>query len=194
MCLVRFSIFSLSMVHPRMGGQQMKNSFRNSAYQLTEKEIRYAISNSCSNRDAAAFLHVSYATFRQYAKQYYDHNTGKNLFDLLKSKRSRSVRRQNPDKLVDAILEGKKPYLHPSIVQATLIREGIVFEQCVYCGESERRLSDNKSCCIMAWKDGNHNNHKLENLEMVCYNHFFLYYGNLKPWNAYNRSLTKPEL
>jgi len=161
--------------------------FRNAAYHLSEKEIRYAISNSRTNQEAAAFLHVSYLTYRNYATKYYDPETGLTLFHILRHKRSRSVQRQDSETLVQDILDGKKNWLPPGYVRDILIREQIFLEQCEICGESERRISDDKSCCILVWKDGNQHNHRKDNLQMLCYNHFFLYHGNLKTWRAYNK-------
>lgn len=156
-----------------------------SGYNLTEREIRWAISNSNSNQEASMMLHVSLKTFRDYAKKYYDIETGGTLFDILKHKRLRGSRRSDPEKLVEEILAGKKPWMPRKKVERILIQNCIFVEQCVYCGESEKRITDNKSVCALVWKDGNYSNHSLDNLEMVCYNHFFLYYGDLKFYGHY---------
>ena len=49
---------------------------------LTEQQIRHAMKRTRSNRAAARYLNVSYPTYKLYAKQYYDQESGKNLYDL----------------------------------------------------------------------------------------------------------------
>lgn len=161
------------------------SAFRKSAYNLTEREIRWAISMSTNNAEAAQMLHVSYGVFRSYAKMYFDPETGGNLYDILKGAKKRAYRRQQSETLVEDILTGKKRWMRPNLVSEILIRECAMLEQCVYCGESERRITDGKSVCMLVWKNGDNNDHRRENLEMVCYNHFHLYYGDLRSYGYY---------
>ena len=161
------------------------SSFRRSAYNLTERELRWAIANSSTNIEASELLHVSYKTFREYAKKYFDAETGKTLFEIHGNARRRYTWKKNDDNLVEDILAGKRNWMHKRKVEDLLVRECALLQDCVYCGECERRITDNKPVTLLVWKDGNYNNHKRENLEFVCYNHFFLYYGDLRPHGFY---------
>ncbi len=49
---------------------------------LTEAQIRYAMQNSFGNKDASRFLKVDYRTYKKWAKQHIDSETGKTLFEL----------------------------------------------------------------------------------------------------------------
>ncbi len=44
---------------------------------------------------------------------------------------------------------------------------------------AERRVLDYKVPLILNFKDGNKKNWTLDNLELLCYNHYFLYVGNI---------------
>ena len=47
------------------------------------------------------------------------------------------------------------------------------------CSFAERRVTDYKVPLLINFKDGNKKNWSLDNLEMLCYNHFFLHVGNI---------------
>jgi hypothetical protein len=47
------------------------------------------------------------------------------------------------------------------------------------CGFHERRVLDYKMPLIMHFKDGNKQHYRIENLEMLCYNHYFLQVGDI---------------
>ena len=49
---------------------------------LTEAQVRYAMQNSFGNKDASRFLKVDYRTYKRWAKQHIDSDTGKTLFEL----------------------------------------------------------------------------------------------------------------
>lgn len=156
------------------------------AFNLTETEIRYAIENEdvYTASSAARFLHCSPLVFKKYALMYYDHKSGMNLYDLLKHKK-----RQNRGKVnkgyspnnapMEDILSGKHPKYDPEKLHTRLVVEGYLLEQCNICGFHGRRVTDFKVPLRLVWKDKNITNHSLENMELVCYNCFFLYYGDI---------------
>ena len=155
------------------------------AYNLTETEIRYAIKNTQSNREAAAFLHISVATYKRYAEKYFDAATGKNLFQLHKNQAG--WKKTKPSKqlaTIENIFAGMYPNYSIPKLQERLLREGYFEEKCAHCGFCERRISDYTVPLLLTWKDGNRKNHAKENLEFVCYNHYHCYYGdmNRKPF------------
>lgn len=156
--------------------------WKKAAYNLTETEIRYAMANSNSNNQAAAFLHMTLAAYKKYATLFYDHDTGKTLYDLHKNKQGKKihkVKQLHSIATMDDILSGKHPGYSLKKLKERLIDEAIFEDKCMICGFCEQRISDYKSPTNLVFKDSNPRNHLKENLEIVCYNCFFLYYGDL---------------
>ena len=79
------------------------------------------------------------------------------------------------------ILEGRVDISNykPVELKDRLIHEGLLAEECNSCGFNERRVVDYKVPLILNFKDGNKKNWKLENLELLCYNCYFLNVGNV---------------
>ena len=150
------------------------------AYNLTEDDIRYAMAHSKSNAGAARFLRINLATYRKYASQYIDKETGLTLYELHKNKAGKDIpviRRvsvQKHQRLLD-LLEGRsKNYTSPSDLKDDLIREGFLDESCALCGFNERRITDYTVPLTLNFKDGDMSNCKYDNLELLCYNCYYL--------------------
>ena len=47
------------------------------------------------------------------------------------------------------------------------------------CGFKERRVLDYKMPLLLHFKDGNKSNYLLDNIELLCYNHYFLTVGDI---------------
>ena len=79
------------------------------------------------------------------------------------------------------ILEGRVDISNykPQEIKDRLIHEGLLAEECHSCGFNERRVVDYKVPLILNFKDGNKKDWKLENLELLCYNCYFLNVGNV---------------
>ena len=60
-----------------------------------------------------------------------------------------------------------------------LIQEGYIEECCNSCGFNEQRVNDYKAPLLVHFKDKNKMNWKIENLELLCYNCYFLYIGDV---------------
>ena len=60
---------------------------------LTENQIRYAMKNTPSNRQAATFLRVSFNSYKKYALQYIDSESGLSLWELQKLNRNQTPRK-----------------------------------------------------------------------------------------------------
>ena len=56
--------------------------------------------------------------------------------------------------------------------------EGYLEEKCAMCGFEERRVLDYKMPLLLHFKDGNKKNYKLDNIELLYYNHYFLNVGD----------------
>ena len=52
-------------------------------------------------------------------------------------------------------------------------------EDCSVCSFHERRVSDYKIPLLLNFKDNNKNNYRKENIELLCYNHYFLQVGDI---------------
>ena len=60
-----------------------------------------------------------------------------------------------------------------------LITEGYLLEECAECGFKERRVLDYKMPLILHFKDKNKKNYRQENIELLCYNCYFIYQGDI---------------
>jgi len=152
---------------------------------LTEQQIRQAMKSTLSNHAAARYLNVSYPTYRMYAKMYNDQETGKTLFDI----------HSNPSgKGISKITEtgSKEPRLQELLKQGMsiesysvdklknrLLHEGLLTHECNRCGFGEKRVIDLKVPLLLNFKNGKKTDWTLENLEMICYNCYFLYIGDI---------------
>ena len=152
------------------------------AFNLTEAEIRYAMANSRTNADAARFLHVSINAYRKYSSMYFDHESGLNLWQLHRNKPGHSVKKYRSHWIVkiEDIFAGKHPTYPAKKIKQRLIEEGIVPDQCMICGFHEQRMTDYTVPTTLVFKNGNHKDHTKENMELVCWNCFYLYYGEVK--------------
>jgi hypothetical protein len=161
-------------------------------YQLLESQIRYAMANTTSNSEAAKWLHVSFPTWKKYAKMYIDSETGKSLYDLHKEHGSaqRSILPQTRYRRrasapwafqpydMQEIFANKYPTYSKTRFKERLIKEGYIVERCSCCGFQERRQYDYEVPLKMHFLDGNSKNFALENIELLCYNCYFLNVGN----------------
>jgi hypothetical protein len=159
------------------------------AYELSESRIRYAMANTQSNRQAANFLNVAYNTYKKYSKIYIDEESGKSLFELHKNRGLKGGRKgiRTPNgghvKAME-ILEGKFPNYPGNKLKDKLLAQGLLEskcynELCTFHENPEERIKDGALPLRLDWKDGDTTNHKLDNLQLLCYNCYFLQVGNL---------------
>lgn len=150
---------------------------------IKESTIRYAMENSNSNKSAAKFLKISYNSYKKYAKMYIDEESGKSLFDLHKNQEGRGVRkgsyRVGSYKKLEQIISGHYPDFPPDKLKRRLLKEGMLEEKCSRCGFEERRVLDYSVPLLLNWIDGDKKNHRLDNLEFLCYNCYFLTVDNV---------------
>jgi hypothetical protein len=152
---------------------------------LTKEQIIAAMSQTKSNRSAARYLNVSYIHYKKWAKLYKDEETGKTLFDKHLNQQGKGIAKflKNSRKVpaLNDLLEGRVPMtnFNPEKVKKRLFEEGHLKEECYMCGFNERRLLDYKIPLLLHFKDSNKKNYRLENLEVLCYNHYFLTIGDI---------------
>jgi len=153
---------------------------------LGKEMILAAMNKTKSNRAAARYLNVSYQHYKKWAKQYDATEEGyKTLFDQHLNQSGKGIPKflNNGKKdfaLID-IIEGRlsPASFNPKKIKYRLIEEGYLKEECGNCGFHERRVSDYKIPLILNFKDRNKQHYRLENLEMLCYNCFFLFQGDI---------------
>lgn len=153
------------------------------ALNLTDAEIKYAMANSRSNAEAARFIGCDITTYKKYAKRYIDSESGMSLWEVHKNAAGKNLTKhfKHHAKRVNIfdVLEGKHPSYNKKKLHQKLVEEVIFPEECANCGFCEHRITDDKVPLVLVWKDGDKTNHKKENLEFVCYNCYFLMYGDL---------------
>ena len=145
---------------------------------LSKEMIVAAQAKTKSNMAAARYLHVSYQHYKRYAKLYglfedHKNQSGKGIPKFLKSKGKEPA-------LLD-IIEGRvsAASFSPAKIKYRLIEAGYLLEQCSMCGFQERRVLDYKMPLLLHFKDNNKSNYSKENIELLCYNHYFLTVGDI---------------
>ncbi len=153
-------------------------------YQLTKEEVLAALVNTTSIKEAARSMNISYPTFKKYAKMYVDLNTGKSLLEKFKNPSGKGVKRnydgnvavQNPKAYFK---NGQRPTPERiAKLKSIVVSKKIVDQYCQKCGYHERRLTDMRQPLMLNFKNKNKSDWRVENLEMVCYNCYFLYVGD----------------
>ena len=145
---------------------------------LSKEMIVAAQAKTKSNMAAARYLHVSYQHYKRYAKLYglfedHKNQSGKGIPKFLKNKGKEPA-------LLD-IIEGRvsAASFSPAKIKYRLIEAGYLLEQCSMCGFQERRVLDYKMPLLLHFKDNNKSNYSKENIELLCYNHYFLTVGDI---------------
>jgi hypothetical protein len=152
---------------------------------LTKEVVLAAMAKTKSNKAAARYLGVSYTHYKSYAKLYVDEASGKTLFDIHKNQQGKGIPKflKNGKKetaLLD-IIEGRIDASHfkPEKIKQRLIVEGFLEECCSICEFNERRIYDYKMPLILHFKNNNKQNYRLDNLQLLCYNCYYMHVGDL---------------
>ena len=145
---------------------------------LSKEMIVAAQAKTKSNMAAARYLHVSYTHYKRYTQMYkvfetHKNQSGKGIPKFLKGNSKEPA-------LLD-IIEGRvsAASFTPAKIKYRLIEEGYLSEKCLMCGFQERRVLDYKMPLLLHFKDGNKSNYIRENIELLCYNHYFLTVGDV---------------
>ena len=149
--------------------------------QLTEEEIRLAMSNSDSNASAAKWMGINYETYRKFAMKYVDPETGKTLFEVHRNKGGRGKKKPNKGprlfkKQMDNMLTNQK-WSNPrriALLRNMLILHGRHSDHCQACGYDQRRLKDDKLPLMLHFINGDKHDWHQENLKWLCYNCYFV--------------------
>lgn len=142
-----------------------------------ERLIKDAIEKTRSYGEAARYLHVSYPTFKKWAKIFnlWDDNKrnigGKGVPHI-----SKNGRRELKDVLAGKY-NGKK--LNPTRLKKWLINEFVLEPKCRICGMDEQRITDGERPLVIEFLNGDRTDYRKENLAFLCLNHAFLTVGNI---------------
>lgn len=144
---------------------------------VTREDAERALRNTMSNRMAARYLGISLETWEKWSKYYVDDN-GISLYEKHCNKQGEGVKKYksaNKQALID-VLEGKIPlwWIGVKSLKEQLIQEGYIEEKCDRCGYHERRNVDMKVPLILYFRDMDKRNAKLDNLQLLCYNCYFI--------------------
>ena len=150
---------------------------------FNKEDLLRAMRHTKSIRAAARYLGCSYQHYKPYAKLFrLDESdpTSPTLFDTHKNQSGKGIpkflpnRRKEPNvKLIFETGTGWESFT-PEKIKSRGIAEGYLKEQCYHCGFDERRVTDYKVPLLLNFKDSNRNNYLVDNLELLCYNDYFL--------------------
>ena len=151
---------------------------------LSKELIKGAMSQTLSNRAAARYLNCSYQHYKRWAKLY-ESDTHDDLFEQHKNQSGKGIpkflRSGGKEPALIDIIEGRidTSSFSPDKIKYRLIVEGHLLEECKVCKFSERRVSDYKIPLLLNFKDNNKKNYRKENIELLCYNYYFLTVGDI---------------
>ena len=149
----------------------------------SKEDILRAMRFTKSNRAAARYLGCSYQHYKPYAKLFRVDDSNHNsptLFDTHKNQSGKGIPKFLPNKRkepnVKNIIESGTGWesFTPDKIKTRLIAEGYLKDECYHCGFAERRVTDYKIPLLLNFKDGNKFNYLVDNLELLCYNDYFL--------------------
>jgi len=144
-----------------------------------------AMDKTKSVKAAARYLNCSYHHLKRYMKLYVDEESGKTLFDKHKNQQGKGIpkflRASGKEPALLDIIEGRIDVssFSPDKLKYRLTTEGYLEECCGNCGFQEHRVTDHKVPLILHFKDKNKLNYRLENIQFLCYNCYFLFIGEV---------------
>jgi hypothetical protein len=152
---------------------------------ISKEDILRAMRVTKSNRSAARYLNCSYQHYKKFAKILMDETSGKSLFELHKNQAGRGINKfmsnKGKEPALQQILSGELYIESYSVnkLKSRLIQEAILPECCSKCGFNEQRVTDYRVPLLLNFKDNNKKNWKRENLDLYCYNCYFLFVGDV---------------
>ena len=162
-------------------------------YIVLESDIRDAMAKTRSNLSAAKYLGISYNTYKKWAEAYIDSDTGKTLLELhsawdyetntiktyIPRGKSRKLNKGRHKQKLEDVLDGKHERYPLSNLKERLFHAGLKPNHCESCGFDHARVIDGKVPLLLSQKDGNRENYDIDNLEILCYNCYYLISGNV---------------
>ena len=155
---------------------------------LTKEVLLSAMEKTKSVKAMTRYLHCSYPHVKMWMKHYVDEATGKTLFELHKNQCGKGIPKHltsHPNRKAEPSLQGiiegriNATNFDPQKIKRRLIEQNYLEEKCYNCGFHERRVTDYKMPLFLHFKNGDHNYYHLDNLQMLCYNCYYLYVGEI---------------
>ena len=158
------------------------------AKHFTKSQIETAMRYTKSVRAAAKYLGCSYQHLRPFMKALRVDDSDPNsptLFEIHKNQSGKAIPKFLPNRRKEPNV---KRIFHEGIgwesftsekIKARGVAEGFLKDECGMCNFNERRVTDYKVPLLMNFKDGNKCNYLIDNVELLCYNCYFLYVGEV---------------
>lgn len=153
---------------------------------LTREKIIAAMKVTQSGLSCARHLGINWHTLRDYAKLYKTDDGTQTLHEAMKNPSALGIpkfRKEGGRKqpAVLDIIEGRVPasVTTPQKLKYRLVEEGYLEEKCSKCGYKERRVLDYRMPLILNHKNNKKNDFNLKNIELLCYNCYFLFCANV---------------
>lgn len=162
---------------------------------ILQSQIEAAMKLTRSNRAAAEYLRVSYNLYKKYAKLYKDSN-GVCLFDLHVNQSGTGISKTHVSQKrfkLDEVLLGKYPQYPREKLLRRMVISGYITEKCNHCGYCQKRPTDLKTPLMLHHLNGNSTDHRRENLEILCYNCYFVLVGDLNRRDLKTYAYDRPE-
>tara|TARA_R110001606_G_scaffold113564_1_gene240697 strand:- start:2356 stop:3009 length:654 start_codon:yes stop_codon:yes gene_type:complete len=155
---------------------------------FTKHQIQNAMDKTKSVRAASRYLNCSYHHLKMWMKRYTDNETGLTLFETHKNPSGKGIPKfishtpfgRKEPAIID-IVEGRvdaSPF-DPQKLKYRMIEAGLMLDECCNCGFHERRVIDNKIPLLIHFQDGKNTHWGLDNVKLLCYNCYFLFYGSV---------------
>lgn len=155
---------------------------------FTKTQVETAMRYTKSVRSAAKYLGCSYQHLKPIMKNYrLDEldSDSPTLFDVHKNPHGKGIAKFLPNRRKEPIVKnifeqgiGWEPFT-PEKIKTRGIVEGYLKDECYKCGFNERRVTDYKIPLLLSFKDGNKCNYLIDNLELLCYNCYYLNVGEV---------------
>jgi hypothetical protein len=162
---------------------------------LLQSQIENAMKVTRSNRAAAEYLRVSYNLYKRFAKLY-KNEEGVPLFEAHKNQSGYGISKTHVSQrrfLLDDILLGKYPQYPREKLLRRMIISGYIEEKCNHCGFSQKRPTDLKTPLILHPINGDNRDYRRENLEVLCYNCYFVLVGDINKRDLKTHAYDRPE-
>jgi len=162
---------------------------------LLQSQIEQAMKVTRSNRAAAEYLRVSYNLYKRFAKLY-KNSEGVPLFDAHLNQSGLGISKTHVSKKrfqLDDILLGKYPQYPREKLMRRMIISGYIEEKCNHCGYCQKRPTDLKTPLVLHHLNGNQTDHRRDNLEVLCYNCYFVLVGDISKRDLKTTVYERPE-
>jgi len=75
---------------------------------------------------------------------------------------------------IQDLFDGKHPNYPHWKLQERIVRNGYIAQECCNCGYDDYREADMRGPYIINFLDGDGTNHEIDNIQLLCYNCFFI--------------------